>query len=175
MKKALFIILLPLAAMFNNQACAQVVTRFGDQVGTLNGIMKAYYDVVSTKKGVLPSYSRDSCLHIPDARCGMIVSKKDGSKSLTYISLKEYHRRSDASLAKDGFSEKEIGRKVEQFGNIYHVWSTYESRNTPTGPIIERGINSVELYNDGKRFWIISWYFDNESKTNPLPKKYLTY
>jgi hypothetical protein len=102
-----------------------------------------------------------------------MVTKKDGSKQLQYMTLKKYHEMSDASLAKNGFSEKEIARKVESFGHIYHVWSTYESRNTPDGPIIERGINSIELIFDGKRFWIIGWYFDNESKTNPLPKKYL--
>ena len=63
---------------------------------------------------------------------------------------------------------------VEKFGAICHVWSTYESRNTKTGPVIERGINSIELFYDGARFWILGWFFDNERKENPIPAEYLT-
>ena len=89
------------------------------------------------------------------------------------MSLKRFHELSDPGLERDGFYEKEISRKVEQFGSIYHVWSTYESRNKQRGPIIERGINSIELYNDGSRFWILGWFFDSERKDNPIPKGYL--
>nr|WP_294943605.1 hypothetical protein [uncultured Mucilaginibacter sp.] len=173
--KKIFFLLLFIATAFIRPASAQVLTKYGDNVSTLDGIMKAYYDVVTVKKGDKPSYQRDSSLHIPDPRCGAVRTKKDGSKVFDYMTLKEFHKRSDEFLTQEGFVETEIGRKVEQFGNIYHVWSTYESRNTPDGPVIERGINSIEMYNDGKRFWIIAWYFDEESKTNPIPKKYLGY
>jgi hypothetical protein len=98
---------------------------------------------------------------------------KSGKPMFHYMSLKEYHRLSDPSLEKDGFDEREISRKVEKFGAIYHVWSTYESRNEPNGPIIERGINSIELFNDGTRFWILGWFYDGERKDNPIPAEYL--
>jgi hypothetical protein len=174
MKKFLILILFVTPA-FTRPASAQILTRYGDNVSTLDGIMKAYYDVVTVKKGEKPNYQRDSSLHISDPRCGMVRTKKDGSKVFDYMTLKEYHKRSDDFLTEDGFVEKEIGRKVEKFGNVYHVWSTYESRNVAAGPIIERGINSIDMYNDGKRFWIIAWYFDEESKTNPIPAEYLKY
>ena len=80
----------------------------------------------------------------------------------------------DEYLEKNGFYEIEISRKVEKFGSVYHVWSTYETRNTSDGPIIGRGINSVELFFDGSRFWIITWVFDDERKNNPIPSEYLT-
>ncbi len=146
--KKIFLLVLFITVAFIRPTSAQVLTKYGDN---------------------------DSCLHIPDPRCGMVRTKKDGSKVFDYMTLKEFHKRSDEFLTSEGFVEKEIGRKVEQFGNIYHVFSTYESRNTADGPVIERGINSIEMYNDGKRFWIIAWYFDEESKTNPIPKKYLGY
>jgi len=152
---------------------AQVTTKYGDEVSTLDGIMKAYYDVVTVKKGGKVSYERDSLLHITNAGVGMLQIDKEGKTVLQYITLKEYHRLSDAYLEKNGFDEKEINRKLEKFGNIYHVWSTYESRNTADGPVIERGINSVELFFDGKRFWITSWIFDSERRDNPIPKEYL--
>ena len=151
----------------------QQKTAYGDEVSTLDGIIKAYYDVVTVKKGEKVSYSRDSLLHVPNALVGMAQKGKDGKVVLKLITLKQFHQNSDAYLEKDGFYEKEISRKVENFGAVYHVWSTYESRNVADGPIIERGINSIELYFDGTRFWILSWVFDNESKEQPIPKKYL--
>ncbi|HTK20860.1 MAG TPA: hypothetical protein VL442_15155 [Mucilaginibacter sp.] len=152
---------------------AQVTTKYGDNVSTLNGIIKAYYDVVTVKKGEKPSYERDSLLHWPGALVGSAGKGKNGKPVFHSMSLKRYHELSDPGLERDGFYEKEISRKIEQFGGIYHVWSTYESRNEPGGPIIERGINSIELYNDGTRFWILAWFFDGERKDNPIPAKYL--
>ena len=151
-----------------------VTTKYGDQVNTLGGMMKAYYDVVTVKPGEKVSYERDSLLHFPGAQVGWSQIGKDGKPFLTMVSLKEYHRLSDPYLEKDGFDEKEISRKVEKFGNIYHIWSTYESRNKPGGEVIERGINSIELFFDGTRFWILSWVFDSERKNNPIPSEYLT-
>ncbi len=154
-------------------AFAQTTTKFGDVVSTLDGIMKAYYDVVTVKKGEKVSYERDSCLHIKNAGVGLIGEDKNSKPFLRYITLKEYPRLSDPQLEKEGFYEKEIGRKVEHFGHSYHVWSTYESRNEEGGPVTERGINTIELYFDGTRFWITSWSFDSERKNNPIPKEYL--
>ena len=151
-----------------------MITKYGDNVSTLNGIMKAYYDVVTVEKGGKVYYERDSLLHWPNVMVGWVNYAESDKGPFRYVSLKEYHHLSDPYLEKSGFYEKEISRKVEQFGGIYHVWSTYESRNRKTGPVIERGINSIELFYDGKRFWILGWFFDSEHKSNPIPAKYLT-
>ena len=136
--------------------------------------MKAYYDVVTVTKGEKPSYERDSLLHFGNVNVGWATKAKNGKMTFKYVSLKEYHRLSDDYLAEKGFYEKEISRKVEKFGAVYHVWSTYASRNIKNGPIIERGINSIELFYDGTRFWILGWFFDAERKDNPIPPQYLT-
>lgn len=174
MKKMVMLFILFLIISVDNESHAQVLTKYGDTVSTLNGIMKAYYDVVTVKKGEKPSYERDSLLHYGNVNVGWAVKTKTGKTTFKYVSLKEYHHESDDYLAAKGFYEKEISRKVEKFGAVYHVWSTYESRNTKTGPVIERGINSIEIYYDGSRFWILGWFFDAERKDNPLPAKYLT-
>ena len=171
--KKFALVLIVLSALFAVRASAQVVTKFGDNVSTLDGIMKAYYDVVCIKKGEKASFERDSLLHYPKVSVGISSQRKDGTMAMRYMSLKEYHRLSDAYLEQNGFYEKEISRKVEHFGSIYHVWSTYESRNEPGGKITDRGINSVELFYDGTRFWIMGWFFDSERKDNPIPKEYL--
>jgi hypothetical protein len=174
MKKNIALFLAVVLITVHQISFAQVKTKFGDEVGSLDGIMKAYYDVVTVKKGEKPSYERDSLLHFKDALVGDMEVDKNGKPFLHAMTLKEYHRISDPFLEKNGFYEKEISRKVEKFGNIYHVWSTYESRNTAEGEVNERGINSIELFFDGTRFWISAWFFDTERKDNPIPQEYLT-
>ena len=174
MKKLTLLFTFIFCLFITQHSSAQVTTKFGDNVSTLDGIMKAYYDVVTVKKGEKASYERDSLLHWPNVNVGMTNVNKNGKLSFQYMSLKEFHRLSDPFLEKEGFYEREISRKVEHFGAIYHVFSTYESRATAEGPVTERGINSIELYNDGTRFWILGWFFDAERKGNPIPAEYLT-
>ena len=77
-------------------------------------------------------------------------------------------------LLQQGFYETEIARRTEQFGRIAHVWSTYESRHdrSDAAPYM-RGINSFQLFNDGKRWWILSIYWQHESADHEIPQKYL--
>ena len=88
---------------------------------------------------------------------------------LVRASVKEYHAQAKASL-EAGFFEREIKREVKKLGHSVHVWSTYESRKTSDGPVTARGINNIILSFDGKRYWILAETWDEESKTNPLPK-----
>ena len=80
---------------------------------------------------------------------------------------------SDASMVREGFDEREIHRVTERFGNIAHVFSTYETRRSAGGPLMGRGINSIELFWDGKRWWIASAIWDDERPGSPIPKEYL--
>jgi hypothetical protein len=163
MRKWLFLLTCILIASASNQIYAQeqtVLTKYGDNVGTLDGIIKAYYDVVSIKKGEKVSYERDSLLHIANVRVASAGVDAKGSPVIHYTSLKQYHRESDAYMEKNGFYERETTRKVENIRNIYHVWSSYESKYTPEGRVIAQGVNSIELYYDGNRFWILGWFYD---------------
>ena len=173
MKKTSATILAIFFAMLGFNASAQITTKYGDNVSTLDGIIKAFYDVVSVKKGGKVYFERDSLLHWKDVRVGGVSVNKNGKPAIGFVTLKRFHELSDPYAEKDGFDEKEIARKVEKFGAIYHVWSTYESRNEPGGPVIERGINSIQLFNDGTRFWILGWFYDGERKDNPIPAEYL--
>jgi hypothetical protein len=77
-------------------------------------------------------------------------------------------------LLQQGFYETEIARRTEQFGRIAHVWSTYESRHDPSDPApFMRGINSFQLFNDGRRWWILSVYWQHENAEHAIPQSYL--
>jgi len=164
MKKLTLILLILTAIISVNGKCyaqeQHVLTKFGDDVGTLDGIIKAYYDVVTVRKGEKVSYERDSLLHIAGVRVGSAGIDAKGQPVLFYTSLKEYHRESDSYMEKNGYYEHEVSRKVQNIRNIYHVWSAYEAKYTAEGKVINQGVNSIELYYDGKRFWILGWFYD---------------
>jgi hypothetical protein len=152
---------------------AQPVAARPADVKTLDGIMKAYYDVVSGPAGSLPDPARDHSLHHPNAAITLLRRKADGTASAEVVTLDEYYRRTGTGPRKVGFYEHEIHRVVQRLGALTHVWSTYESSETPGGPAKTRGINSIELYWDGDRYWLLGWVFDDERHGVTIPKEYL--
>ncbi len=74
----------------------------------------------------------------------------------------------------EGFYEYEIFRKVEEFGHVAHIWSTYGSKRSKDDfEPYTRGINSIQLLNDQKRWWVISIYWNRETDEFQIPEKYL--
>jgi hypothetical protein len=84
----------------------------------------------------------------------------------------EFVRDAGQVFAKDPFYEKAIVNRVESFGDVSQVFSSYESRRSPADKPFERGINSIQLLNDGKRWWVLSILWDTERKGNPLPVRF---
>ena len=64
---------------------------------------------------------------------------------------------------------RQFGRHGDGFGHIAHVWSMYEASRTPGGEVILRGVNSIQLHNDGDRWWVVSMVWDNEPTEVLLP------
>ena len=104
---------------------------------------------------------------------GIHAAIKSGQTTCAQV-VEGYIARVEPLFEKSGFYEKEIARRVESFGSIAHVWSTYESRHDPSDPEpFMRGINSIQLFNDGKRWWVLSILWQHESTQQPLPKQYV--
>ena len=142
-------------------------------VGSIDGMVRAYYAVINGPAGQPRQWSRDRTLYIGDVRFVSMSVDKDGKPVAHVQSHQEYVDGSDADMVAKGFDEREIHRVTQRFGNIAHVFSTYETRRTPGGPVIMRGINSIELFWDGKRWWIANAIWDDERPDNPIPKEYL--
>lgn len=144
-------------------------------VATLDAIMKSVYDVISGDAGKERDWDRFRTLFHKDAR--LIPSGKNAQTGIIgarVLSPEEYISRASANMMKDGFFEREVARTVETYGNIAHVFSTYESFHSLSDkkPFM-RGINSFQLLNDGKRWWVMTIYWQGETPENPIPKKYL--
>jgi len=143
-------------------------------VASMDSIIAALYDVISGPAGKKREWDRFRSLFIPGARLIPTGPRQGGGVGSTVIDPEGYITRSSAFLEEQGFFEKEIARRTETFGNIAHVFSTYEARRKAEDkePFM-RGINSIQLMNDGKRWWIVTVFWEAESKDTPLPKKYL--
>ena len=138
-------------------------------------IVAAVYDVISGPAGQKRNWDRMRTLFVPDARMIPTGKRPSGEITRRVMTVEDYITNSGPFLEKEGFFEKEIGNKTEQFGNIVHVFSTYESKRTLADekPFV-RGINSFQLWYDGKRWWVITIFWQGESPDNPIPEKYIT-
>jgi hypothetical protein len=138
-------------------------------------IVAAVYDVISGPAGQKRNWDRMRTLFVPDARMIPTGKRPTGEITRRALTVEDYIGNSGPFLEKDGFFETEIGKKTEQFGNIVHVFSTYESKRTlkDEKPFM-RGINSFQLWHDGKRWWVITILWQSETKDTPIPAKYIT-
>jgi hypothetical protein len=146
-------------------------------VESIDAIIRATYDVISGPAGKKRDWGRERSLFFPGARListATVPGRNDVDFRPLVLDVEGYIARVEPLFAKEGFYETEVARRVEQFGRIAHVWSTYESRHDPKDPEpFMRGINSIQLFNDGARWWILSIYWQHESAQERLPEKYL--
>jgi len=146
-------------------------------VESIDAIITAAYDSISGPPGKR-DWNRERSLFIPGAR--LIPTAENagemspgGEITPHMLDIDGFIARVGDYLEKNGFFEHEIARRREQFGHIAHVWSTYESRYTVDDPEpFMRGINSIQLFNDGNRWWILSIYWQHESPQHQVPEKY---
>ena len=144
-----------------------------EDVATVDGILAAFYDVISGPAGQPRQWSRDRTLYIPNVQ---FVSMNTDSTGRIHAAVMDHQMFVDGSndgLVRRGFFEREIHRTTRRFGNVVHVFSSYEMRERADGPAIGRGINSIELFWDGTRWWIAAAQWDDERPDNPIPNEYL--
>jgi hypothetical protein len=147
-----------------------------EDVASMDAILATLYAVISGPPGQARDWDRMKSLFHPTARMEPIVPRQAGGFAAVVLTPDDYVRRSGETLTKFGFAEKEVARKVERFGHLVHVWSTYEGRfSSPDAPTKEtiRGINSIQLQHDGTRWWILNIAWEAERPDNPLPAHYL--
>lgn len=143
-----------------------------NDVESVDGIIAALYDVISGPAGER-DWNRFRSLFLPDGRLMAVRVSKEGTISYAVMPVEDYVNHAGAYFKEHAFYESEISRKTERFGQMAHVYSTYASRHEKNTAPFERGINSIELFNDGKRWWCVSIYWDAERPGNPMPKEYL--
>jgi hypothetical protein len=145
-----------------------------DDVKSVDAIITALYASISGGVGQKRDWDRLRSLFAPDARMMPLAPIPSGGVRPVVITVDEYIARSGPRLEEMGFTEREIARRTEEWGQMVHVWSTYAGGGTaPTAPPPMRGINSIQLSFDGQRWWVVNITWLNERPENPLPANYL--
>jgi hypothetical protein len=143
-------------------------------VKSVDAILASLYDVISGPAGKHRDWNRFRSLFVPDARLIPIRHDKTGDGTdIAVYTPQQYQERAASILEQQGFFEKSIHNTTESFGDLVHVFSTYESRHTADGKPFQRGINSIQLLKDGNRYWVVTIMWDGETPANPIPAKYL--
>lgn len=144
-----------------------------DDVKTLDSIVRSYYATISGPKAQPRDWNRLRSLMMPEARFVTARPTEFGNVPLV-IPPEQYIEMNRSYFERGGYFEDEIHRKVDKFGNIAHVFSTYESRrDRAEAAPYSRGINSMQLLHDGTRWWIVSIMWDHERPgSNPIPDEY---
>ena len=141
---------------------------------SLDAIILALYETVSGPAGEERDTPRMRSLFMPGAHLVRTSVSEDGTPQARMMDVDAYARDTADYFRQTGFYETEIARRTDLFGNIAQVFSTYEARIDPREAApFKRGINSIQLFNDGKRWWVVNMLWDNEREDNPMPAHYL--
>ena len=147
---------------------------------TVDSVIAALYESVSHGNDAEPNWNlmREVFLYtgqlIPPKR-----PQEDRFTTLDVDGFQERVRKGSAAAKAKGdptsFFEKEVARQTDCFGNVCQVFSTYEAKRAPSDdkPFV-RGINSIQLVNDGRRWWVASVVWDTEKADRPIPPQYLS-
>lgn len=133
-------------------------------VATLDAILHTFYETVSGAAGQLRDWDRFRTLFLPGGRLMPIVSIASEKAGIRFLSTEDFIHRVDPIFAIEDFWERESSRQTETFGHFAHVLSFYDSLRSPNGPPFERSANSIQLFNDGHRWWIVNVMW-NTSRT----------
>jgi hypothetical protein len=148
-----------------------------NDASSIDNLINAAYDVISGPAGQARDWERERALFFPGARLiptATVPGRNDVALAPVILDVEGYIDRVEPIFAKSGFYEMEVARRTEQFGQIAHVWSTYESKYRKDDPEpFMRGINSFQLFHDGARWSIVNIYWQHESGLHPIPAKYL--
>jgi hypothetical protein len=141
---------------------------------TLDALLDAFYAGVSGPAGRRWDRARERNLYLPGAHLVRVVEDESGRPTAQSMDLESFMDGTDEFFAKESFYEREIARHVDRFGNLAQVFTTYEARHEESDPEpFKRGINSLQLFWDGTRWWITAALWANESAEHPLPAEFL--
>jgi hypothetical protein len=143
-------------------------------VASEEAIITALYDVISGPAGAARNWDRMRSLFHPEARLIPAGRAQDGSYRIRVMTLAQWIAGAEPYFIREGFFERELAHRSERFGQIVHRFSTYDSRHSASDTsAFARGINSIQLFNDGQRWWVMNIMWDAERPGLTLPDEYL--
>lgn len=133
----------------------------------IDAALDAVYAAISGAVGQARDFDAMRKLFTPDARLTAITPK-----GVAGGTVEEYIAKSGPLLVSSGFTERQLERRLEIYGNLAHAWSSYEGAFTQAdgSPGSVRGVNSFQLVRQPDGRWLVhSILWQQETPANPLP------
>jgi len=144
---------------------AQDRTADPDDVATIDGLIKAYYESVSGHPGQRDG-ERMLSLFIKGGKISIGLEGDEPTHNLA----KDYLKTARFLSISTDFFEREISRDTHEFGYIANVISTYGiSDAMENTDYVARGVTVFQLVRHKGRWWILSTMWQRESPELPLP------
>ncbi len=135
----------------------------------LNAIIGAMYQSVCYEAGGRPDWKLEDEIFAPGARLVRI-----NDHGIFEFDRQSYRTNFEAMIASGelaSFWEGELWRETRLFGDMAHVLSAYETRRSRTGPLLNRGVNSIQLFQRDGRWWISAMIWRREGRDVSIPDK----
>jgi len=143
-----------------------------EDVESADALISAMYEVVSGPAGKARDWRRMYSLFVPGAVLIRTARGKTGDLTAAVLSPSEYISRAGNFFETHAFYERESSRQIRSWGNVEQVFSMYESsQDAAYDEPFAKGVNCIELFNDGKRWWITAIMWQEEAVQTPLPTK----
>ncbi|HEX3529481.1 MAG TPA: hypothetical protein VH988_20675 [Thermoanaerobaculia bacterium] len=139
-------------------------------VASPDAVVTAYYESLAGPAGKKRDWNRFLSLFYHGAR--LLPAEGKGHSGTMPMDFTPYRYLFDTepTMLESGYIPKEVARRSETFGKILQAFSTYEVRHTADDPKpFVRGVNSFQLFFDGKRWWIYSVIWQPETPNLALP------
>ncbi|HEX8926518.1 MAG TPA: hypothetical protein VF786_12040 [Terriglobales bacterium] len=153
-------------------APSQTQTVPADDLSTPESTVAAVYAAISGPAGER-NWARLRNICLPEVHFIVTGVNKEGAAFHRVLTIDDYQQRATPVMMKEGFYERGIARRTVRYGHIAHVFTTYESRHEPDAKPFARGINSMQLLTDGKRWWVVNILWDSETPDQPIPQEFL--
>ncbi|MFW6078692.1 MAG: hypothetical protein ACOC8B_03860 [Gemmatimonadota bacterium] len=145
-------------------------------VASPDAIVEAMYESVNRPPGESYDWDRLRTLSLPSAI--MIPSIEQTGGEFRVLSVEEFTDWIDEITVVGGpddagFREEQIAYRVERYGDIAQVFSTYQKRAWNESEVLGRGINSIQLVQNDGRWWVASVVWDEEVGAGPIPERYM--
>lgn len=164
--------LLPLLCFLLSTLSLQAQNSYEADTRSVDALLSALYDVISGPAGQQRDEARFRNLFLPEAQLCAQVIDTSGKARVVYRSVTGFIEGMNRYTKEHPFFEVEIARRIQTWEGLVHVWSTYEARPAPDQPSFARGINSIQLFHDGTRWYVVNIYWMPEHEGATLPKKY---
>jgi len=159
-------------SIVNATSTATIAPNPGD-VASVDALIAALYDANTNLVDQKRDADRFRSLFVPGARLMPTSRAANGKAAISIETVDDYVRMASSGPPRHGFSEREIARTSQAFGNIMQIFSTYETHVDSTDTRPHRGINSIQLFNDGARWWVVGVLWNVERPDQPIPAAFL--